>query len=431
MSKTTPKFSRCVNLDWLEVAVLEPPTIPHHADYFRECGFVVTEREYGTKVWGEVFTLEGSDHLPLMEVRRSPRSDIIAANVAHLRLVNRACYFQNAAAVMHDFIVKYGYEFHHITRVDICLDLERFDSGDLPKDFMRRFMEGRYSKINQANISAHGSDEWAGRVWNSLSWGSPASDIGTKFYNKTLELYDPITKQYSKPYIRQAWYESGLIDDATKVTKTKPNGEVYTPDIWRVEFSIRSSVKNWFCINLNGKTKVRQSIRNTLDMYDGREKIMILFASLQEHYFHFKYVIKRYNFYIEGKSDGYPLRKDRCPDKILFNWHSQTFVYKVAKDSVATSEKPDTTLSRLLSMLKTFRDQTHETAIKNSAQLIIDHIEYRISHHDQTNPITRSEMRVLQRAVRDHLNMPWVDPAVLLRLAREEMKIRDGIDPFY
>lgn len=424
------EVSRCVNLDWLEVAVLEPKAEPHDAEYFRSCGWVVIEREYGTRVWGAMFTLEGNDHLPFIEIRRDPKSEIIACNVAHLRFVNRVCYFPNAAQLMHDFIVQYGYEFQRIARVDICLDFERFDYGDLPKDFMRRFMEGKYSKINQANISAHGSDEWAGRVWNSLSWGSPSSDIGTKFYNKTLELYDPVTKHYGKPYIRQAWYQCGLIDDATNVLRYKPNGEAYTPDIWRVEFSIRSSVKNWFMIRLNGNERQKQSIRNSLDMYDTPEKLLVLFASLADHYFHFKHLIKRYRFYEEGHSDGYALRKDRCPDKLLFRWKSQTYFYKVAKDSVATSERPDMHLARLLSQLKEFRDTTHETEVRRSADVIIKFLEYRISHYDQTNPINRHEMKVLQRALRDHIDRPYIDPAILLRLAREEMNIRDGINVF-
>lgn len=424
------EVTRCVNLDWLEVAVLEPIAEPHDADYFRSCGWVVIEREYGTRVWGAMFTLEGNDHLPFIEVRRDPKSEIIACNVAHLRFVNRVCYFPNAAQLMHDFIVQYGYEFQRIARVDICLDFERFDYGDLPKDFMRRFMEGKYSKINQANISAHGSDEWAGRVWNSLSWGSPNSDIGTKFYNKTLELYDPVTKHYGKPYIRQAWYECGLIDDATNVLRYKPNGEAYTPDIWRVEFSIRSSVKNWFMIRLNGNERQKQSIRNSLDMYDTPEKLLVLFASLADHYFHFKHLIKRYKFYEEGHSDGYALRKDRCPDKLLFRWKSQTYFYKVAKDSVATSERPDMHLARLLSQLKEFRDTTHDTEVRRSADVIIKFLEYRISHYDQTNPINRHEMKVLQRALRDHIDRPYIDPAILLKLAREEMNIRDGINVF-
>lgn len=423
--------SRCVNLDWLEVSVLEPIAEPHDAEYFRSCGWVVIERDYGTRVWGQMFTLEGEDHLPFMEIRREPKSEIIAQNVAHLRFVNRVCYFPNAAQLMHEFIVNYGYDFQRIARVDICLDLEKFDYGDYPKDFMRRFMEGKYSKINQANISAHGSDQWDGRVWNSLSWGSPSSDIGTKFYNKTLELYDPVTKKYGKPYIRQAWYLAGLVDDASQVIKYKPDGTPYTPEIWRIEFSIRSSVKNWFLIHLDGKEKQRQSIRNTLDMYDGSEKIMILFASLSEHYFHFKHLIKRYNFYQEGHTDGYALRKDRCPDKLLFNWKSQTYLYKVAKESIATSERVDTTLARLLSQLKQFRDTTQDTAIKKSAQVIIDYLEYRISHYEQTNPVNRHDMKILQMALRNHQDMPWIDPAILLRMAKEEMNLRDKIDPFF
>lgn len=430
MSKVTDNLERCINLDWLEVTALEPITQPHDADYFRACGFVVVEREYGTRVWAQMFTLEGTDHLPFIEVRRSPKSDIIAANVCHVRLVNRVCYFPNAAQLMTEFLVRYGYEFQRVNRVDVCLDFERFDYGDYPKDFVRRFMQGKYSKINQANISAHGSDDWAGRVWNSLSWGSPSSDVGTKMYCKTLELYDPVTKHYGKPYIRQAWKECGLVDDPVAMTKTKPSGEVYTPEIWRVEFSIRSSVKNWFLINLDGKAKKKQSIRNTLDMYDSREKLLVIFASLADHYFHFKHLIKRYDFYKDGKSDGYALRKDRCPDKLLFNWKSQVAIYKVAKDSVATSERVDTTLARLLSQLKQFRDTTHDEAIRRSATVIIDYLENRISHYDQSNPINRHDMLVMQRALRDHIAAPWIDPAILIRLAREEMNMRDEINPF-
>lgn len=423
-------IERCINLDWLEVSVLEPIEQPHDADFFRSCGFVVIEREYGTRVWGAMFTLEGDDHLPFMEVRRDPKSEIIQPNVAHLRFVNRVCYFPNAAAIMYDFCITYGYEIHHIARVDICLDFELFDYGDKPRDFMRRFMENRYSKINQADVSAHGSDEWAGRVWNSLSWGSPTSDIGTKFYNKTLELYDPVTKCYTKPYIRQAWQAAGLIDDATNVTKTKPDGTTYTPEIWRVEFSIRSSVKNWFLIHLDGNEQHRQSIRNTLDMYDTREKLIVLFASLQQHYFRFKHLVKRYKFYAEGHTDGYAIRKDLCPDKLLFRWDTQQATYKVAKAEVATSDRPNRQFVRLLGLLREFRDTTHDTAVRQSATVIVDYLTHRIEHADQTNPLNRHDIEAIRRALREHIDMPWIDPAVLIRTAREELKIRDAVTPF-
>ncbi len=431
MSRTTSSKTRCVNLDWLEVTVLEPPEQPHDADYFRACGCFVVERDYGTRVWGQMFTIEGTDHLPFMEVRRAPKSDIIAPNIAHLRFVNRVCYFPNAAAIMRDFINSYHYTFNHIARIDICMDFEYFDYGDLPKDFMRRFMEGKYSKINQANIHAHGSDEWAGRVWNSLSWGSPTSDIGTKFYNKTLELYDPVTKHYSKPYIRQAWQAAGLVDDATTLEKHDDKGKVYVPDIWRVEFSIRSSVRNWFTIRLNGKEKAIQSIRNTLEMYDTDEKLIIMFASLAEHYFHFKHLIKRYKFYQEGKSDGYALRKDRCPDKLLFKWNQLQSVYKVEKQCVAGSDKPDTHLARLLSQIKAYRDTTHDITIRRSCEVIIKHLEDKLAHFDQANPLTNNDVKAMRLALRRHIENPDIDPAILIRLAKEELKMRDEILPTF
>lgn len=431
MSNTTESISRCINIDWLEVSVLEPVATPHDANYFRSCGWTVHERDYGTRVWGEMFTLEGSDGYSFLEVRRNPKSEIIAFNVAHLRFVNRVCYFPNAAELMTQFMQQYNYEFQRISRIDICLDFERFDYGDLPRDFMRRYIENKYSKINQADVSAHGSDRWEGRVWNSVSWGSPHSDIGTKFYNKTLELYDPVTKQYGKPYIRQAWQAAGLIDDHFRVIKKKADGTTYTPEIWRVEFSIRSSVQKWFTIELNGKRKAKQSIRNTLEMYDSREKLLILFASLSEHYFHFKHLIKRYDFYKDGHSSGNPVRKDRCPDKLLFRWRSLTTIYKVEKQCVATSARPEHSFLTLLSRLKEFRDRTVEPSIKKSATMIIDYLEHRIQRDEVPSSLTKEDIEVLQAVTRWRKDAPGIDPAVLMKIAREELRLRDEIDPFF
>lgn len=424
------KRARCVNLDWLEVCALEPINEPRDPDYYRSRGIVVHERDYGTKVWGEMFTLLDDDHLGWIEVRRAPKSDIIAQNITHLRLTNRACYFPNAADLMQEFLDTHGYEFHHIVRVDVCLDLERFDYGDKPRDFLRRYIQEKYSKINQGTIATHGDDRWEGRVWNSVSWGSPTSDVGTKFYCKTLELYDPITKRYGKPYIRQSWQAYGLVDDAATVTKTDDSGKQYTPEIWRIEFSIRSSVRRWFLIRLDGDDSKKQSIRNTLDMYNTPEKLTIMFAALQGHYFRFKHLIKRYNFYSEGHTDGYAIRKDRCPDKLLFNWKDSAITYKVEKQYVATSEKPDTSLAHLLNRLKEYRDRTHDTKVKSACTVIIDAITYQLQHHDRTNPSTRSELNALQLVMKWKSAGSITDVSELIREAKELMQIRTEILPF-
>lgn len=424
-------IDRCINLDWLEVCALEPIARPLDADYFRSCGLVVIEREYGSKVWRSIFTIEDEHGHAFMEVRRAPKSEIIAPNITHLRLVNRYCYFEDAPDIMQAFMDEHGYEFHHITRVDICLDFEKFDYGDDPKEFLRRYIENKYSKINQADITPHGVDKWAGREWNSVRWGAPSSDIGTKFYNKTLELYDPVTKQYGKPYIRQAWQAAGIIDNIHNCTKHDKRGELYTVMVWRVEFSIRSSVRKWFCIELDGKQKNKQSIRNTLDMYNTKPKLLILFASLAEHYFHFKHLIKRYKFYEEGHTDGYPLRKDRCPDKLLFRWKESQVFYKIEKEHISGNNKPDRQNTRLLGLLKEFRDKTFDKSVKTSATVIIDYLEENISRHDIANNLTRQDIEALRIALARHMKNPSIDPAKLIAMAREELAIRDAIDPFY
>ena len=49
------KPTRCINVDWLEVYALEPIDQPHNADYFRACGFEVMQRDYGTRIYEEMF----------------------------------------------------------------------------------------------------------------------------------------------------------------------------------------------------------------------------------------------------------------------------------------------------------------------------------------------------------------------------------------
>ena len=121
MSKT-----RCINLDWLEVHVMEPVNDPHNANYFRSAGLTVSERDYGTRVYKEMFTVNDVHGNPFVEVRRAPYSTgyggIHAVEECHLRLVNAACYLDNAAALMQNFIDTYGYIVNRISRVDICLD---------------------------------------------------------------------------------------------------------------------------------------------------------------------------------------------------------------------------------------------------------------------------------------------------------------------
>lgn len=398
---------------------MEPSGDPHDANFFRRVGLTVSERDYGTRVYKEMFTVNDVHGNPFVEVRRAPYSTgyggIHAVEECHLRLVNAACYLDNAAALMQNFIDTYGYTVNRISRVDICLDFERFDEGDDPAVFLSRYLRQVYSKINQGNITAHGADRWNGQVWNSVSWGSPTSAIGTKFYNKTMELYDAATGTYRKPHIRYAWLKCGLIDDFHKVMKQGKDGW-YTPQIWRVEFSIRSSVKKWFAIELNGEEKHYQSIRNTLDMYDCREKLLTLFASLQQHYFHFKHYQKEQ-------------RKDRCPDKVLFRWNQPQVTYKVGRDDTSIilgeGHKQQRPFDTLIRKLKEY--QLHHTAkdITDACQVIIRAIEGDYLRSDLRNPFSYTELMQLQRALAMKAAGTDTDVVVLMQEVKNILKLND------
>lgn len=387
-------MTRCVNIDWLECYCLEDAIgFPHDARFFEQRGWEVRQREYGTPMYHEMFTLYDHFGEPFIEVRRSPKSDQRKLNglfnpySCHLRLVNRACYAQTAARNMAQFIAQNGFQFQRLTRIDLCLDFERFDTGDDPAKFIARYMSGKYSKINQSNIAAHGLDQWDGRLWNSLSWGSPKSMIKTRFYNKTMELSDA---KKDKPYIRQAWQSAGLVDDWITLEKHNADGQLYKPVIWRLEFAIKSGTKNWFVVeDYNGDRKQLRSFHNNLSVYDTRQQIFNVIMSLAHHYFHFKH--------LEYVREGELQRKDRCRDKELFKPSEQDTFYKLEK--VMSEKAHDRHLDALLTKLYVYRDLQYEEKVREACNIIIERLESQRSVTELSRPMDEQEIELLRRVI--------------------------------
>lgn len=426
---SSPTRVRCINLDWLEVHALEPIDQPHDASYYAHRGFVVHERGYGTRVYREMFTLDGTDGLPLIEIRRNPASQgvhgIHAANETHIRLVNRACYFDNAAQALAQFLVEHHYTDIRISRVDVCMDFVKFDRNDDPGSFVRRYFQRVYSKINQTSITGHGSDTWHGQDWNSLSWGSISSDVGTKMYDKTMELYDPISDSYAKPYIRDAWLRCHMIDDVHRCTM---RGEKVR--VWRVEFSVRSSVRKWFVIELNGaqrkrtgkgggKPKGLQSVANTLDCWDGRDKLLVMFASLANHYFHFKYF----------EPDK---RKDRCRDKVLFDFSGVQTTYKIGRDQKPLGAgthlyKP---MDSLLRKIRMYKETKSDEEIRVACDTLIKSLTDDCDRSDLANPWSHEELQALREIMRIRCRHPELHVSVVMKEVKELLSMPDNAAVF-
>lgn len=372
---------RCINIDWLECYCLE--SMPRDAQYFASLGFDVQERDYGTRLYKEMFTIfmEGQ---PFVEVRRAPSSSGSSAaskffdpRACHIRLCNRTCYCNNAGELMRDFLDAHGYVFQNLCKIDIAMDFEKFDSGDVPAKFLERYLKGRYSKVNQCNLSVHGKDEWDGRLYNSVSWGSKSSPVFTRFYDKTMELKE----SKDKPYIRQAWASCGLVDDFIQLTKVGEDGVVYKPRIWRLEFSISSSVKHWVCFDVDTLgNKTHLSKRNDLSMYLNRESLIPMYASLVNHYFHFKK-------FQEG------VRKDRCEDKTLFDF-AERGVYRVEKPAAAKADCK--ALVSLKQRIENYRYIHFDESIRKACDIILNAIDKEMLSKQASVPTDASEIALLR-----------------------------------
>lgn len=295
-------IKRCVNYDWVEVCALERTDLIPNASYYIKRGWEVDIRQYGTRVYEEMFTLKDNQQ-KFIEVRRNPLSKksqggILQDNLCHIRLANRTCYMQEPIQMLKDFLELHHYTNVKLSRLDICLDFNVFDNGLLlPNDFIQQYLKGYFAKIHQTKFCAHGADKWNNeeepiRDINSMKWGSPSSNINTKLYDKSLELSK---EGHDKPYIRQWWAKSNLQDDM-----------LY--HVWRIEFSISSQAKK-----LREK-KEHFHVKLTLDTIDNRDKLLYLFYGLYEHYFDFRFVE-----YITKDNKRTVKRKDRCQRILLLD----------------------------------------------------------------------------------------------------------------
>ena len=400
---------RCVNIDWLEVYCLEDrDRFPCNADYFRQQGYIVREREYGTRQYNEMFVLLDDNMQPFMEIRRNPKSGDssfsgFVPESCHLRLPNWVCYQNDPVGIMRDFMMKHDYIFKRIFRIDICYDFEYFDSGDQPERFARRYLSRVYRKINQCNITNHGNDGWNDFEWETLSWGNPTSMVTTKLYNKTKEISRP---KNDKPYIRSHWFLCGLVDSPTECTKRRRDGTIYKPDIWRVEFSMKSAADNWLVIeDQSGKKPKKKAIRHTLSLFDTRDKCWQRFQDLAYHYFRFKYreykdeekAIIRQALNHDKVIDGKELkRKDRCRDKVLFKWDEGHEFLKV--QTVPPPSKPSNDDEILLRRLRSFKLTLTDPNLCKACEALIEFMETQKVRRLTSHHLTR-ETQALQAAI--------------------------------
>lgn len=381
---------RCINIDWLEMYVLEPP-LPRDIQYFEARGYLCIDRGYGTKHMAEVFTVCDKNNDPMIEVRRNPRRPegehhtVYPDNAATLRFVNRYCYFQNAARIMSEFIDLHEYEPRRIYRLDICLDFTKFDSGDIPSKVMRRILRHQYVKVYQSLRCIHGEDRWTGAIDNSITWGKPSSMILTRFYNKTLEL----EQKGDKPWIKQAWFEAGLVNDPITCTVKGKDGRLYKPEVWRLEFRINSKARRWVVLDTD---EGKHYLEHRLSLYEDYNGLLTAFAELTRHYFSFR-------IYREG------VCKYDCKEKVLFKFDYTDVRYSL--QNTATDREYKAHTPQAIKQLEKMRQGLLDKELLSAIDLLIHHFRT-VALRDYEYQGISPKLLQLQMALSDKKHHPSV-----------------------
>lgn len=316
----------------------------------------------------------------------------------------------------------HNYFFQRIFRIDICLDFEKFDSGDKPAKFAKRVVEKKYRKVNQAHLRAEATDNWSDFEWETLSWGNPKSMVSTKIYNKSKELK---AGGYKKPWIIWKWFEKGLLNDPISLTQKDEKGLNYTPEIWRLEYSIHSTARGWIRIeDSDAKRKTAIKIDHNLSLFDAPDKLWQRFQDLTYHYFRFKhreykkqkptltmYALEK----IDSGAEKEEQRKDRCADKILFYWDkNHQFSKLVQMPKAETLIETDDILKR---HLEQYKNSHADQKVRDSCDIILQSIDRETLRKfvTENDPL---EVEILQRTIAIKTHYPEKDVALIIKELR-------------
>lgn len=211
---------------------------------------VVEPKEYHP-IYKDSITLryKGED---IVHVHYNPQSLNIQQNYVAVKVANRILYTGRWGFFLHAAIKALNLTINNITRLDLCLDFQKFANDVTPHDFMHTYLadslrgEPTYIRkhSNQFTVVANktiksethpvgttyaadlttielGKDKKSIEIgfkegeqlhsctpfYQTIRWGNRQSAVMVEMYNKSKELRD----KHHKPYISACWQECGII----------------------------------------------------------------------------------------------------------------------------------------------------------------------------------------------------------------------------
>ena len=257
----------------------------------------------------------------------SPVDSRVSRSACAIKLANPVLYVSNWRFILEDLLSCLHWQVCNITRVDFCIDFNKFANGLLPQTFLRDYISNRtatrgsYMRYGSNKFCTYAQKHLTHTSIESVRWGSRESGVSTYMYNKSLELTD---KKY-KEWIVNAWKSAGLIV-----------GNAALP-VWRIEFSVSSKG-----LALLDKTSGAIDMLS-VDMFDDAGKVQRMCQAYCEKFFHFRR--------IPPKTRTLPARAKNLPDAVLINWSDATSIKPITLCRSVDSGRTERMISRRLTAL--------------------------------------------------------------------------------
>lgn len=203
-------MTQAISLDWL--------TLNLRGRIFSHPLMVLEKQDYGTRQFREVYKLEWRGR-KLGTLVALPYLLSLGVDFMQLKIENQMLYDEKMFWLIDDLLSIMHWSLEGISRIDFCIDFEKFNNGWDPRTFLKRFAAGKVVVMNKSKFALSG-EKTDDNEFDYLRMGAPSSAVRTILYNKTKEMSE--VKQ--KPWISDVWKQAGLTSGA---------------DVWRVEFSLK------------------------------------------------------------------------------------------------------------------------------------------------------------------------------------------------
>lgn len=241
-----------LSLDWLAIQY-EGPIHDHYPFTFKKL-------PYGCKEFKVLYEVYRYDDL-WGHVSTQPNLPTLRGDFFILKIENKYLYDEDLRVQLVDFEAGTAIKYLGLSRVDICLDFQRFDNDMAPATLIKMFGSGKVDCLGKMGGSIT-REQTADQPYSYLTLGSRMSDVRVYLYNKTKEMHDVKWKTW----IYECWKNAGLDVEH---------------DVWRLEVSLKGQAMKW------GNKDTGEEWNITLSDLFSPSYLQMLASSLFHKYFAF------------------------------------------------------------------------------------------------------------------------------------------------